>query len=800
MNSTTPGGEHPSDLVAEARDLRERIAPWLKDQHWLDSGKRILYAVDTNVLMLFSDPWLMSPARHRVDGPVGQSSDRRVFEGRAYTQIFAEDSEAVSIAIGYRLAEEILFNVGLKGEGGTSDKRLPLLLIPPLDIELDSILLAIGGKAVDKVAIAQAELLQLRERLRDFNATPDEGTLESLLQSLPALVEVLVGERGAVGELRRFDKIFAEKRVASVARLKGLLSKGADVRDPAPLLDALTFPDDLHSVIRRVNTKQTWFERLRESKSSKISDRRILHDAMVMAWLEEVNERLVDKNAPYKIVFVTGDHALTMAASAAPQADEQTFAHRFLRHPRAFLAAPGVLTQSTQGSRKVTTESTGNEIALWLDTFIAAYSANSGAVVNGTHEDDFRSRWRDYTRALTVQISIGPSTAGRRDQIRRIINSIRNSQEGAAQVLEHHLVRTWSTLVKVSAESSVRRWAATDFSKEKFRPRNPPLLRFGSFEMAETLILEVVSKTRDLENDKGSGYEKDLAQLRIEDPTGYTQLLCFGVIFAALGHWSSGVYLASHAINPLERSSAPSARVGCSRYVISGREAYYLRAVCLRHLVQHPDDLSACERNLIEAQRRFEEERHNEHLRDLTTGKKVDARFQSEQIAIELTRLFFKVFEKDSIDPLLTASQSEAVRQILGKIETILDNSAGQKGHMETDRLEQRLYLERDLLTNYFSCQLLLRSARHRTERGDRQAAMLSRLRSNLDAPHQPFRRSFLVNAVALAARATATDDGDDRQRARNKVKKLLSNANIQANRVMPYDEKRFLWLRSFAS
>ena len=75
-------------------------------------------------------------------------------------------------------------------------------------------------------------------------------------------------------------------------------------------------------------------------------DSRVSHDADVLARLDVWNRRLLADGSPYRVLYLTADLSLFRAAAtvdASWEGEGRSFAHAFLRHPRAYLAEEGVL-------------------------------------------------------------------------------------------------------------------------------------------------------------------------------------------------------------------------------------------------------------------------------------------------------------------------------------------------------------------------------------------------------------------------------------------------------------------------
>ena len=126
-------------------------------------------------------------------------------------------------------------------------------------------------------------------------------------------------------------------------------------------------PERFADLVEFIELRDAWYTRLLKSKSTYASKVRIHDDATALARLEWINYRRLDQSR-HRLVLITGDSAIHRSARAYTPIERESLLRGPLpRHPRAYLAEPGVLSpESSQ-----TPGSAESKLLDWLDTFLA---------------------------------------------------------------------------------------------------------------------------------------------------------------------------------------------------------------------------------------------------------------------------------------------------------------------------------------------------------------------------------------------------------------------------------------------
>lgn len=79
----------------KAAEQRKLMQPWVDDNDFKSEGGQIIYAVDTDVIVLYTAPEELSMQKGQRAG---------------YAQIFDDDEQSISVALGCSLAGHIFFS------------------------------------------------------------------------------------------------------------------------------------------------------------------------------------------------------------------------------------------------------------------------------------------------------------------------------------------------------------------------------------------------------------------------------------------------------------------------------------------------------------------------------------------------------------------------------------------------------------------------------------------------------------------------------------------------------------------
>ncbi|BAO43043.1 hypothetical protein [Thiolapillus brandeum] len=726
-------------LVAYVRAATKQLdylRPRKEDKAFLEQDGKLLYAVDTDVIKLYTNPGEMSVTRKNREG---------------YAQIFPDDDPYLATAIGAALARYVFFYLS---------ENLPLLALPPLNEEMQHVYYGIARDASGELDRAQEQKAKLDEIFEQ--AEDDEELATLILTRAPDIYKVL-WDQGASGELKQFGDLLEESRVAPPCHLLD-----EDLVKDVNLIQALAPVDQsLQDMFDFRELREAWFDRLRETKSSSRPITLLYDDAVAMARLEWVNDRL--EGNKYRLLMITGDQSLFAAAQRYSKGS-RSFAEKFLRHPRTYLAEPEVLlTEQGQTSQETGAEGgmanhDDNRFveslemlgqSLKLNDSEEALEKSAQSVLDDTPDllVKFKEKWSKYTSSL----------AARQIENMEYASEHLNNLHDLQQRLDEKIEETWDSFFKTTTKTG---YGLLLYSTSDRRPvRNAPPLRFDSFKKARNFVDIVITEGR-----LPSGAQQSLKVK--EDPWDYTFYLVYALLYAYLGKWGFTKSLAAHATYLADKGKVKA---------ITGREAYFLLAVAVRHSSKKLGDLTDAREYLSMARRLVVEEGHHDRNKDV--------RFESELLAIDLTAHLFMAFkgDKQAKDiPSLKELQHSAIAQL-----------EELKSGVEPDEII-RVATERNLLTNLFMLTFLRVFGYGEPVDKAELTPWLAYFKKNIDGKNgQVPRLSTLVDIIFHMAVWFLSEDGNKEEKKRNRksAMKLLEARSVR-DYVMPYDKKRIRFFK----
>ena len=601
-------------------------------------GRTFIYAIDTNIIAFWSDP-----ERHARN----LRSDR-VFTGAG--QIFHSDTDELSSAIARGLAGFIFKDLS----------KFPLLIIPPIHLEIEALVLAKASSAQHDLTIDPALRKKIEEQERLLMS---EGfTVEQLREIAPRLQELLFHNIGPPSEVRRISRVLTQKRAVP--------------------LTAMDLPEQIEDVLRPTSPFQGWYaysrkrqgerdykdgvdppenegwdrrlERLAKYPGNKLRE----NDAEVLARLEVWNENLAKLETKsggaqnWRVLLITFDHRIFRAASAyKPSGLTGDFAESFIRHPRAFLDEEGVLRipgNALQGEP--------TRVASWFRLLLGPVSTTEDERTEYARDrkkipkqiSDAVERlgkaaeaktielvkdWEDFTRDAVVanpptEFDLSGLDAVRQHGASALREAVGKLDRQIAEARLQSLQNCISAITELGFELDFR-------SKHRARARSVMPIFFERWPKAEAFI-KAVGEWGENEFDS-TEYQIGISQLRKDDPTDYAFYLAHAALFAGRGRWRSGALLASQAAESI-RLIPPDDRNGAN-----GREAAYFEAACRRHSAKAIGDLAPCRPLVEQAMSIFKLEQTTEPDLDVAAD-----RFDAELLALRLDRLLFIRFLKEA--------------------------------------------------------------------------------------------------------------------------------------------------------
>ena len=215
---------------------------------------------------------------------------------------------------------------------------------------------------------------------------------------------------------------------------------------------------------------------------------------------------------------------------------------------------------------------------------------------------------------------------------------------------------------------------------------------------------------------------------------------------------------------------------------LSGREAYYLKAITLRHTARNAAGLDEIGDLIDSALSCLEEDKKNhEEL------KVWPIRFEIEQTSVKSAFSLFAIFRQ---------SDSNNNRRSLEEVQTAFQDHLEKLSDDVKSHMDRWIYLniERNLLTNIFMTDLLRVFKHEESVETVAMASLFDRFESNVnDDSSQKIGISYLVNVVYSVSKIWL---GHGSKTFVRKTRMLFSGQAIVDASVMPYDKQRFEFLR----
>jgi hypothetical protein len=760
-----------------------------EDRDFEDADGTIIYAIDADIFKMYGDP-----------KSVAKNEGHRL----GYGQVFRSDTEEQNTAIASRLADYIFFYL---------DLSLPLLIIPPIEIETASILNALIGKLGSEPPTEwlDKELLKtLQDNLPALRDVPSD-IYEKFLQF------VYLKTSSPEEEYRRLCRLLESNRIASPE----VFSTNETV--PESVRQVLRPFSKVTELIQHSTFKNGWYDALTDGEEKHFDWRKRVkfeRDADALARLELWNKMLVPLN--YRIVYITGArHILNCAYSNSVSI--QSFTKRCIRHPRYFLAHEGSM-------QKKQNEESAGEDRLYASSFekmIQVFLANSQILEAEDFPSEVSTKLNlEQGRAALSVLSSKPGLAtefsrewaGYLDwvldsyqspkQIQRKITEELGSILGAASLLsswqkvrdgldvkiESEVESAWDACFRQAASSGYVFGANRRRKGQAFPARILAPLRLDHGQKTQAFLYEMSHVSTDSGFNHAAyqdGVEAIHSEWETENDRKYIYYLVHAALFAALAEWEVAERLAIRAVR---FSECPTKE---RRHNAHGREAYFLAAVCRRYAFENASDLIKAKGHLNKAKNILIDETSLDPTLDV-----LPERFEAEELAIEVTELMLSRLpdrggsashtrliapndEWESDARLLNTKQMELIKR-LAEIESKLASSSEQNKESVFDDL---LRLTSRLKMNTCSLQICMRTPniasilKIATEIEKTQAGAAKRDKNY-------FRDCVLLLSKALQIPAAAT---------REAILSQFSDENIKLNKLMPYDTGRFLLMKDLA-
>lgn len=760
-----------------ARGLRADMRLHEEDLRWeRDTGGIVVYATDNDVAKLYSDTRSVALGKH---------ADRDDEHG--YTRIFSGDEEQYVVGIGRLLSHFIYFRLG--EAAGASSTRF---LVPPLDVEFASILGGVFKNAGGESNHAQSYATPLDAIVKDETRS-DVEVARYLIGNAKDILTVLIGKESKHAELLRLCQLINENRLKSLYEMDG----SEDVL-PKKFVDATQRQKSLLDLVWLSVLKDEWFRQLDKPDHDEKRRKNAEDDAEALANIHLINSRLVGTGI--RFVMITGaPNILRVGRSIVVDEghEQRKFSELWLRHPRCFLGDPDVLgVDSDSGA-----SSDSNKLAALLDAFLAENETTrrDGELEESVGEGsesatveclyagevlEFQKRWNELSAGLCLtHAEIIKDASYEEELVIDLVKKIRSADSSIKQFL----MDAWHSAFLAASQTG---FLFTWHLKKESR-RNTPQLVFESFKGASTLIQDVLHQMQHMPGTEIVDFRRRIAEVRNDPSHGYTTYLVFGVLFAAQDHWQLTWSLADSSlrrifVNP--RLSLQAVKEDGER-IITGREAFYLKAVAGRHIARSAQDLSKAHEAILLAMQVLDLEREFRGD-ELLAG---DARFQYELCSINVAAA---MFEKFMSDPGVFCGR-QTVPEMRTSLSELLINLSDECCGSSFDRSCR----ERSrILTSLFIVEITLGA-----DIGD---LFPEALRVHLESFRAVFSGEHIGNPTMLTKVIFFVADwwAEAKLPAKDTKKTIALSAidasvkKIQAGEGMPYEISRHSYLRNFVS
>ena len=544
-------------LTVDAATLWLEMQSAVRDAEFVSNGGEIVYAVDNDVLVEYTDPHRRSYGGRRV------SSAIEVFRD-------APEEEALALSVG-------LTNFLFHELTGT---KLPLILLPGHDSESIRIFSAVANEATKVESAAKDEVIELKKVLDEVDKKWHEKSskeyaleiYEVLSSFAPKLLELLFSSNNPLDRNLRYSQLLLDGRLRAYNRLGGL-KVGASYGDFANLLPKLDNAGD-RAIIAEAFFG--WKERLNKEKRQLAGARqRIVEaDAQALAFLEIANSALSRfQQRPVKMVLITGDLTLLRVCenvSVVSGSEALSFRYEYLRTPKAYLSSQFVLNGYQSSRHKGTVRLLGDWLTLLLKPAIdleGKFGQKFGDDPQAFEEvtrfvyapGEGRKHFRKYARALIGydrslisrfrrdwRIHIGELISAHgavnevsRDRVTKFLarglDNLKNPNIGAHldEILRKKSNVSWT---KFGAAAATLDWVEAFMEQSRSRARFVPALRF---DIERLKVAEDVCNQISNAGDFGRLTELSgpMELVSREDPTGYVVTLLMAYLYASAGQW-----------------------------------------------------------------------------------------------------------------------------------------------------------------------------------------------------------------------------------------------------------------------
>ncbi len=734
------------------------------DEVYIRNGGNIYYAVDVDVVKMYSD----------------------IDHNFRYAKIFPGDSDNSLKALTHALSTYIFDNKRFS--------NTPLFLLYPHNKELKRIIYAIMMQVADDRKNLFDNSDKIKNIFYEYSLNRDDQYLIDNLQDkvLELIYYLFDDDRSSVAELSKITTLLKKQKVISLSSYVD-----HDIKD---LFDTINYS---HSEILRENSAK-WRDKLRRYAPNKDEDKLCI-DAEVIARLEYINSQfaLDSSNCENRLVLITGDssiHNATRDDAKAKQENRKSFYDLYIRDPKVFLGATDLFYYNDQQSINK------NDLADWVNVSLSGITdclerhpeCNPDVCKKLTEVEKIkfvRDKWNEYVNNNLLNYSFKNS-----DILEKMKNQISNiSFHEIEKKIDNKISIIWIDCWKLSAQ--VGYWGVKEIEKSQCsgnlkRNREPllPLRSIPALQLTyETAMNEVYRLWERLSHDRVINDLRIFNNLEKEDPSDYTAFLIYALAFGAAGKWNVACILSKIALiiadDPKRKELFVSNII---HEPIKGDEAAYLLAWSTRHTSLSINTLIKAKEYINDAKKRKLD----------ASGTDFDMRYECESIAIDMAYYMYYFFLPERID--LNYSEysydlkdlHESKKLLRSFIETI-GITDGPHERMMPKKLTN-LMIRRQSITYYYFIIIILQFKCNAPLSIDD----LSFAKDHLHAfdtilNTKKYKIKSFMNYIIYLVSELLFSQSDKKISVENELKDLLGRSESYC--VMPYDFKLYDFFKSVA-
>ena len=736
------------------------MLPWAIDCNNKLKGKKIFYAIDSNVLVQHTNP-----LRHIE---------------RTHTKIFHEDSNQVILSISDILTN-YLFNELIK-------KQKTFISFHQTASEVQNLYYTVGRKSREQYNKSESTLIDFTNYLKEHINTNDINSfINSIFDQFKDISELFFEVEGTpLSELKKFSNILSEGLITTPEYL-------VQEKKESERYYLKTFVEAYKGInqYRLEQKADEWFDRLdimRAKRFHSVDDDQLNKWAEILSIIEIVNSTLKNNRKNAYVVFLTfSDNLLQMASEYTLEGDNNNFSAFYLRHPKAFLAEPSIKLIDRNNQR----DSGGNLFEWFMvplgpikdkKKLLKANQNELETITTNLEKNDpdcfneINSRWTKISQNLKVDGWL----CGKRNKNKKIFNQLIKDldKQSIKELLHERALINDSKFFDIAV--NIGNCLIMSPSLEYTPTRSIPPLRFEQFNKTQKFIDEILNR----KNIKKCFTKKDKERVKVlkeEDDSGYSYMLAVGLFFFSVGRWRLSRILSYRALL--------TAKKKWNDKNIFGHEAAYLLAVSKRLTIKFKEDLNDLLNIIEDAYDRVKKfKKDNNHF---------ELRYEHERCAIWLTYRLFEIFPTVGfkIDNLKLKNIPT-----LYKLQFIIYKLI-EKCKFERKNLTQEI-IQRQLYANYFLVVLIRKFKLGESMDEDLKYILKALKNFNIILMKTDKQQSYQGKLsyrvwTIYHLSICAFCDKDASKTSRETLSKILLTAqSMKKNCILPYDMKRYSFFK----